>query len=474
MMKTRSRGLLTAAVVLVIVLGSAGTAYAAIFSDRALPRTTVGGVSVAGMARAEVAASVQQRFDDVSVALRTGVSTTRHERLEDLGHTLDVDATVDAVFAANESWSSYATSLVSPRDVDIVLTADTTSLAAVADELVEQAGKVGSDASVRRSKDRKSFVVTPAVIGQTVVMTSLRDAVASAGRGLTSTVAAVQFVDTAPPITTADAKEVADEANAMVARTVTVSDGANDHTASKVRKASWVKIPSTEGVLGTPKVKAAKVQAWVDSLAKAAKVAPTDGLRNVSSTGRVLSVVRQARDGRSVSHEEDVAEAVVRAMSTKVDYGGEFSYRRIAAAWTDRRVAVGAENLVYPAAEGEKWIDVDLSRHTMTAYVGATVVKGPVSMVDGAPATPTVVGTFRVYHKNPLMTMRGFNDDGTRYETPNVPSSSFFHRGYALHGAPWRSSYGYSASHGCINLPVDVARWVYGFATVGTPVVSHR
>ncbi|MDH4016665.1 MAG: L,D-transpeptidase, partial [Actinomycetota bacterium] len=86
----------------------------------------------------------------------------------------------------------------------------------------------------------------------------------------------------------------------------------------------------------------------------------------------------------------------------------------------------------------------------------------------------TVVGTFRVYHKNPLMTMRGFNDDGTRYETPNVPSSSFFHRGYALHGAPWRSSYGYSASHGCINLPVDVARWVYGFATVGTPVVSHR
>ena len=474
MMKTRGKVLLTATVVLLIVLGSAGTAYAAIFSDRALPRTTVGGFSVGGMTREEVAASVQQRFDDVAVTLRTGVSTTRHERLGDLGQTLDVDATVDAVFAANESWSSYATSLVSPRDVDIVLTADTTSLEEVADELVEQAGKVGINASVRRAKNKKSFVVTPAVIGQTVVMTSLRDAVASAGRGLTSTTAAVQFVDTAPPVTTADAQAVADEANAMVARTVTVSDGANDHTASKVRKASWVKIASTDGELGTPKVKAAKVQAWVDSLARDAKVAPTDGLRNVSSTGRVLSVVRQARDGRSVSHEEDVADAVVQAMSTKVDYGGEFSYRKLAATWTDRRVAAGAENLVYPAAEGERWIDVNLSRHTMTAYVGATVVKGPVSMVSGAPATPTVVGTFRVYHKNPLMTMRGFNDDGTRYETPNVPSSSFFHRGYALHGAPWRSSFGYSASHGCINLPVDVARWVYAWATIGTPVVSHH
>ncbi len=473
-MKTPRRTLVTAIVVLLVLLGSAGTAYAAIFADRALPRTTVSGISVAGMTRSEVAAAVQQRFDDVSVTLSTGVSVTRSERLEDLGHTLDVDATVDAVFAANESWSSYATSLVSPRDVDSVLTTDPASLEGVAHELVEQAGKVGIDASVRRAKDKKSFVVTPAVIGQAVVMTSLRDAVASAGRGLTSTVATVQFVDTDPPVTTADAQAVADEANAMVARTVTVSDGVDDHTASKVRKASWVKIPSTDGVLGTPKVKAAKVQAWVDSLAEDAHVAPADGLRNVSSTGRVLSVVRQARDGRSVSHAEDVAEAVVQALTTKSDYGGEFSYRTLAASWTDRTVAVGAENLAYPAAEGEKWIDVNLSRHTMTAYVGANVVRGPVSMVSGAPATPTVVGTFRVYHKNPLMTMRGFNDDGTRYETPNVPWSSFFHNGYALHGAPWRSSFGYSASHGCINLPVDVARWVYSWAPNGTPVVSHH
>ena len=84
-MKTPSKVLLTATVVLLVVLGGAGTAYATIFSDRALPRTTVGGFSVAGMTRAEVAASVQQRFDDVSVTLSTGVSVTRSERLEDLG-----------------------------------------------------------------------------------------------------------------------------------------------------------------------------------------------------------------------------------------------------------------------------------------------------------------------------------------------------------------------------------------------------
>ena len=72
------------------------------------------------------------------------------------------------------------------------------------------------------------------------------------------------------------------------------------------------------------------------------------------------------------------------------------------------------------------------------------------------------------------MTMRGANAHGTHYEVENVPWSSFFHAGYALHGAPWRSSFGYAASHGCVNLPVDVAKWVYWWAPVGTPVVSHR
>ena len=71
------------------------------------------------------------------------------------------------------------------------------------------------------------------------------------------------------------------------------------------------------------------------------------------------------------------------------------------------------------------------------------------------------------------MTMRGSNADGTDYETPNVPWTSFFHRGYALHGAPWRTSFGYSASHGCVNLPVPVAKWIYDFAPLGTPVVTH-
>src|SRR5699024_6374300 len=52
-----------------------------------------------------------------------------------------------------------------------------------------------------------------------------------------------------------------------------------------------------------------------------------------------------------------------------------------------------------PPAEptGEKWIDVDLSAKTVTAYVGDTPVWGPRPMVDGKPGNETVTGTYEIY-----------------------------------------------------------------------------
>ena len=128
-------------------------------------------------------------------------------------------------------------------------------------------------------------------------------------------------------------------------------------------------------------------------------------------------------------------------------------------------MAAGAEHLAYPATDGEKWIDVDLSRHTMTAYVGAKVVYGPVKMVNGSDLKPTVVGTFHVYIKRELQTMRGSNADGTKYETPDVPWISYFHNGFALHGAPWRSSFGYAGSAARTAASTCRSRWPSGSST---------
>ncbi|MDU2058473.1 MAG: L,D-transpeptidase, partial [Dermabacter sp.] len=58
--------------------------------------------------------------------------------------------------------------------------------------------------------------------------------------------------------------------------------------------------------------------------------------------------------------------------------------------------------------------------------------------------------------------------------TKGVKYNQFFHKGYALHSAPWRSSFGYSGSHGCVNMRVKDAKWLFEWASLGTKVVSHR
>lgn len=470
-MTRRRKVLLTAAVAAPLVLGGAGTAYAVSYQDLALPGSSVAGTSVAGMTRDEVAAVVRQRADATRVTIRSGGSD-RVESPAALGYTVDVPATVDRVFAG-KTWMSFATSLVHGTDVEAVVRTDADTTQDVVDRLVAASGGQAHPAKVALDDTGTSFTVTPAVEGKTISPASLQEVAADAARELTSRTATVQFVDAPPTVTTEAAQAAADRANALVARAVVLDDGDDKHTATAKEKAAWVTIPRTDTGLGTPVLRSAAVQVWVDALAAKAKESPTAGVRNVDASGAVRAVVEDASDGRVVTNAGPVARAVAKTLVAGRDYAGSFAYRTLPATWTERRVAAGAENLAYAAAEGEKWIDVDLGRHTMTAYVGAKVVYGPIAMVNGAAKTPTVTGTFHVYYKNPLMTMRGANADGTNYETPDVPWSSFFFRGFALHGAPWRSSFGYAASHGCINLPVPVAKWVYGFATMGTTVTSH-
>jgi lipoprotein-anchoring transpeptidase ErfK/SrfK len=120
-----------------------------------------------------------------------------------------------------------------------------------------------------------------------------------------------------------------------------------------------------------------------------------------------------------------------------------------------------------PGSNGERWIDVDLSEQFLTAYEGTTPVR-QVTVSTGLPATPTVVGQFRIYVKYESTLMTG--DD---YYLPNVPYTMYFYRGYGLHGTYWHNNFGRPMSHGCVNLPTPEAEWLYGFASIGTLVNIH-
>ena len=74
----------------------------------------------------------------------------------------------------------------------------------------------------------------------------------------------------------------------------------------------------------------------------------------------------------------------------------------------------------------------------------------------GAPSTPTVRGSFRVYRRQP-----GTNAKG-------MVHSAYFIRGYAVHG--YASVPAYPASHGCLRVPIPNARSIYNWFTMGTRI----
>lgn len=123
------------------------------------------------------------------------------------------------------------------------------------------------------------------------------------------------------------------------------------------------------------------------------------------------------------------------------------------------------------AAQEARWIDVNLATQTLTAYeYDRPVYTALVS--SGTWLHPTVEGQFRIYLRYESQNMSGYHL-GFDYYLPNVPYVMYFFENYALHGAYWHNNFGTPMSHGCVNLDLGTAEWLYTFATEGTLVNVH-
>jgi lipoprotein-anchoring transpeptidase ErfK/SrfK len=116
---------------------------------------------------------------------------------------------------------------------------------------------------------------------------------------------------------------------------------------------------------------------------------------------------------------------------------------------------------------GARWIDVNLSTQSVYAYEGDTVVNSFV-VSTGTSLTPTVTGRYKIWIKFKSTSM-----SGPGYYLPNVPYVMYFYKGYGLHGTYWHNNFGTPMSHGCVNLTIPDAEWLYNFASVGTVVNVH-
>jgi len=164
----------------------------------------------------------------------------------------------------------------------------------------------------------------------------------------------------------------------------------------------------------------------------------------------------------------------------KVDFAEAIRYQeRITLPWFVPAEAgnifsdIGLLSISTSTAITTKRIIVDRSEQMLYAFIGDELfMKNPVS--TGLLLSPTPRGTFTIFKKTPTRYMQGPlpGISSQYYDLPGVPWNLYFtEQGAVIHGAYWHNSFGKIWSHGCVNLPPEIAKKLYLFADLGTTVI---
>jgi len=118
-----------------------------------------------------------------------------------------------------------------------------------------------------------------------------------------------------------------------------------------------------------------------------------------------------------------------------------------------------------------KSIEIDLAQQKLYAKLkGETEREFIIS--TGRWQFPTPKGDFKVYAKVAKTNMTGYYgpDHPENYDLPNVPYVMPFYKNYAIHGAYWHWNFGTRVSHGCVNMKIPDAEWLYNWSSLNTSV----
>ena len=132
---------------------------------------------------------------------------------------------------------------------------------------------------------------------------------------------------------------------------------------------------------------------------------------------------------------------------------------------------------------GDTYLEVDISAQHMWYIVdGSVALESDVvtGLPNGERDTPT--GVYSVIEMMRNKVLRGSINPSTgkpSYETPVSYWMRITWTGIGFHDATWQASFGGSwyqghGSHGCINMPLNKAKSLYGMLKMGTPAIVHK
>ncbi len=419
------------------------------------PGTSIAGVSVGWLTPGAAAEAVQSRLANTTIVL-TGAGGDAEVTGADLGASVDATGLAEAAFAEHPMWN--VTAWFAPaEDAAIQLDdeAATSVLRAAAPELYVDP----VDAQVEFDATTATYVTVPAEPGSGIDLEAVRatliDAFAS---GETEVELAVEAVPVEADIPTHVAEGTVGQLNTILDTAGFYIGPERTVPIDRAVAASWLTVAPGDDDTFEITADPAAIQPIVDTLAAAVNRAPENARVITDTAGKVLREESGGQSGRELSDTSDVAS----------DFASQLAGGNGVFALPVTEVPVTTVALA-------RRIEVDLGDQRTYMFENGNLVQS-YAISSGRSATPTPTGSFRVYAHTAEQDLGAACRDPSRtdsYCTKDVKWLTWFAPDIAFHATYWHNNFGNPMSHGCVNMPTNVAEVVYRWAPVGTEVWVH-
>lgn len=414
------------------------------------PGTTVAGIPVGWMTPGAAAEAISTHLAETEVTL-TGDGDGTVLTGADLGATVDATALADSAFAARPLWN-LGTWMGDPVPAEITLDPEKANAALRA--AVPTSFDDPVDAGVVFDAASGTYVITASETGTGIdvgdLNAALVDAVADGGKSFDYPGGPAEAL---PAVSDDDATATATTLNTMLGtigfyvgeeRTVPVAPAV---------AATWLTVVDDNGQLRIEADPQA-IQATVDTLPGLVDRAPVNATNIVDSAGTVLRAEQEGATGRAIGDTSGIADKFAQQLAAG---DGVF-------ALTVTETAFETVNLF-------RRIEINLSSQRAYLFENNEVVKSW-AVSTGLPGTPTPTGNFKVFAHTRMQDMGCY--DGAPYCTEDVPWITWFAPNIGFHGTYWHNNFGQRMSHGCVNLPIDLAKYVYDWSPEGLEISVYN
>lgn len=440
----------------------AGFIYTQVHSAGSLGRQTLVGIKIAqNLPNQELEQQLKQKIEAFTVSIQKPDGSTSHYGLAQTGARVDIPKAI-----ANAKTSQKQAPLLQRLQwwrhdrLALEVNMEPSKLESFVDENATQISVPPINAALIIEAGQTR--ITPARNGTAYVASDAAGQITASAHALSSL--SLKLEKSVYPAKIADqsVKSLQKKVDTIVTQQVVLSLKNRDFTASPEDIGGWIDLPDFQNAKRADiELNSGKILAYIDKIAEPYVQKTRSEVVMTDPDGQSVLLVR-GQDGIDIVDKKSLAVKIGQRLLQGSGFQQELA-------------TSSASYETVNAANYPKWLVADISNKVMYAYEGSTLVRS-FKISAGAPATPTVIGQFKIQTKLRSQDMRGLNADGTSYFQANVEWINYFSGSYAIHGNYWRPSTWFgniNSSHGCIGITNTDGKWIYEWAPVDTPVITH-